>query len=100
MPLYPSPMGHTTHRPSGWSSIDRRPLMQNAHGLARNARTHFASYREALSYGLRAAWMSAKSRQQIQSLSLQAAQTVPLTARQIQASRRATRRCGSSLWAS
>jgi hypothetical protein len=75
--------------------------MRDAHQIAKKARGHFASYHEALAYGLRTAWMSAKSRRQIQSLAIQAGRpAIPFTAAQIEASRRATRRCGASLWAS
>ena len=37
-------------------SIDRAALMRRAHQIARQARPHIGSYREALSYGLKAAW--------------------------------------------
>jgi hypothetical protein len=101
MPLYPTVMGYTSLRSKDWPAIDRKALMRDAHKIAHGARAYFDSYRQALAYGLRAAWMSAKSRQQIQSLNHQVGQPVaPLTARQIEASRRATRQCGSSLWAS
>jgi hypothetical protein len=101
MALYPTSMGYTSRRPQNWPTIDRRALMRDAHQIANRFRPHFSGYREAVAYGLRAAWMSAKSRQQIQSLNRQAGQpATPFTAKQIEASRRATRRCGSSLWAS
>lgn len=101
MALYPTPMGYSSRRPQNWPAIDRRALMRDAHQIASGARPHFSSYREALAYGLRAAWKSAKVRQEIQSLSIQTGQpAVPHTAAQIKASRHATRRCGSSLWAS
>jgi hypothetical protein len=94
-------MGYTNRRPQNWPKIDRRALMRDAHQIARNFRTKFATYREAIAYGLWTAWLSAKSRQQIQSLNRQVDQPAgPLTTRQIEASRRATRRCGASLWAS
>jgi hypothetical protein len=97
--LYPTPMGYTNRRPQNWPKIDRRALMRDAHQIARNFRTKFATYREAIAYGLWAAWLSAKSRQQIQSLNRQVGSpAAPLTAKQIAASRRATRQCGSSLW--
>jgi hypothetical protein len=38
------------------AAIDRAALMRRAHAIARQARPHMASYREALAYGLRAAW--------------------------------------------
>jgi hypothetical protein len=101
MALYPTPMGYTSRRPKDWLAIDRAALMRDAHRIAKSFLSHFGAYGKALAYGLRAAWMSAKSRQQIQSLNRQVDQPVaPLTARQIEASRRATRQCGSSLWAS
>lgn len=97
---YPTLTDPTTERPQYWPSIDRGALMRDAHRVAKSFRHHFASYRGAMAYGLRAAWMSAKSRQQIQALNRQVGRPAsPLTARQIEASRRATRRCGSSLWA-
>jgi hypothetical protein len=99
--LYPNPMGYTTRRPVGFPSIDRAALMRDAHRIACDARPHFSSYREALAYGLRAAWKSAKVRQEIQSLAIQAGTpAVPFTAAQVRASRLATRRTGASLWAS
>jgi hypothetical protein len=98
--LYPNPMGYTTRRPTGFPSIDRTALMRDAHRIAGGARPHFSRYREALAYGLRAAWMSAKSRQTIQSLAIQTGTpAVPFTAAQVKASRIATRRTGASLWA-
>jgi hypothetical protein len=98
--LYPNPMGYTTRRPAGFPSINRAALMRDAHRIASGARAHFSNYREALAYGLRAAWMSAKSRQEMQSLAIQAGTpAVPLTAAQVKASRIATRRTGASLWA-
>jgi hypothetical protein len=101
MPVYPTSMGYTNRRPKDWPAIDRAALMRDAHQIARNFRTKFTGYREAMAYGLWAAWLSAKSRQAIQSLAIQAGPTrAPLTKAQIEASRRATRQCGSSLWAS
>jgi hypothetical protein len=74
--------------------------MRDAHRIAQSFRPHFPSYGQALAYGLWAAWKSAKVRCEFQSLNRQVGQpAVPFTARQIEASRRATRRCGSSLWA-
>jgi hypothetical protein len=99
--LYPSLMGLISQRPKDWPSIERRALMRDAHRIAKSFRASFPSYRQALAYGLSAAWRSAKSRREIQSLAIQAGPiTVPLTQKQIDASRRATRCCGSSLWAS
>jgi hypothetical protein len=70
--LYSNLMGFTTRRPADFPAIDRATLMRDAHQVARKARSHFANYHEALAYGLRTAWMSAKSRRQIQSLAIQA----------------------------
>jgi hypothetical protein len=56
MQLYPGPMGPTTDRPQYWPSIDRGAVMRDAHRVAKRFRHHFASYREALAYGLRAAF--------------------------------------------
>jgi hypothetical protein len=98
--LYLNPMGYTIRRPVGLPSINRAALMRDAHRIAGGARPHFSSYREALAYGLRAAWKSAKVRQDIQSLAIQAGTpAVALTAAQVKASRIAMRRTGASLWA-
>jgi hypothetical protein len=100
-PVYLNLLGYTTRRPADFPTIDRAELMRDAHQIAQKARGHFANYREALADGLRIAWMSAKSRRQVQSLAIQAGRpAVPFTAAQIEASRRTTRRCGASLWAS
>jgi hypothetical protein len=64
---YMSLIGYTSRRPESFPTIDRAALMRDAHQIARRSRAHFATYAEALAYGLRAAWMSAKSRRQIQS---------------------------------
>jgi hypothetical protein len=75
--------------------VDRRALMQNAHRIARQARPHMASYRQALAYGLRAAWgLIATSRE----FAAVRARVVPVvhTAEQLAASRAATRRVGAS----
>lgn len=99
--MYATLMGYTDKRPVELPPIDRQALMVDAHRLAECFRNYFASYREALAYGLTAAWKSLIVRREFLSLNLQAGKpTVPYTAAQIAASRRATRRCGSSLWAS
>jgi hypothetical protein len=99
--MFVTPMGYTTRRPKDLPPLDRAALMRDAHLIARGAQGHFATYREALAYGLFAAWKSAIVRREFQSLSRQVGQpATPLTAKDIAASRRATRRCGSSLWAS
>lgn len=98
---FATPMGFANKRPADYPALDRVALMRDAHPIAKASRSHFGSYREALAYGLQAAWLSAKSRQQIQSLATQAGRpAIPFTAAQIEASRTATRRCGASLWAS
>jgi hypothetical protein len=77
------------------SAIDRRALMQNAHRIARQARPYMASYREALAYGLRAAWGQVHVARSFAAVRARVQPRV-LTADQIAASRAATRRCGSS----
>jgi hypothetical protein len=74
-------------------AIDRRALMQNAHRIARQARRF--SYREALAYGLRAAWGQVEVARSFAAVRARVQSRV-LTADQIDASRAATRRCGSS----
>lgn len=96
--LYMTPLGYTNRRPVGLPSIDRGALMRCAHQVAKRMRSNFGSYREALAYGLRAAWAQAKVAQTFRSLRAQVA-PVQHTASQIAASRHATRRTGSS-WAS
>jgi hypothetical protein len=94
-------MGFTTKRPPSYPAIDCAALMRDAHQIARASRAHFGSYRQAFAVALRVAWLSAKSRQTIRALAVQAGMpSVPFTAAQIAASRHATRRCGASLWAS
>jgi hypothetical protein len=97
--LYMTPLGYTNRRPAGLPSIDRRALMRYAHNVAERLRAQFGTYREALSAGLRAAWAQAKVAQTFRSLRAQVA-PVQHSAAQIEASRQATRRTGSSLWAS
>ena len=93
-------MGKINRRPEGFPKIDRAALMRDAHRVARSFRQVSGSYRQALAYGLWAAWKSAKSRQHIRSLAVQAARpAVPFTAAQLARGRQATRQCGSSLWA-
>jgi hypothetical protein len=76
-------------------AIDRRALMQNAHRIARQARPYMASYREALAYGLRAAWGQVEIARSFAAVRARV-QPRTCTAEQIDASRAATRRCGSS----
>jgi hypothetical protein len=68
------PMGYTSRRPSGYPPLDRHALMANAHRIARSFSQHFATYREALAYGLAAAWRQNRSARTIQSLALSVAQ--------------------------
>jgi hypothetical protein len=97
--LHMTPLGYTNRRPAGLPSIDRAVLMRCAHQVAKRMRPNFGTYREALAYGLRAAWGQAKVAQTFRSLRDQVA-PVQHSASQIEASRQATRRTGSSLWAS
>jgi hypothetical protein len=94
--LYHTPIGLSTRRPDvDLPSIDRRALMQNAHRIAIRFRPHMASYREALTYGLRTAWEQYRV---ARSFAMLRAQVKPRThtAAEVEASRQATRRCGSS----
>jgi hypothetical protein len=75
--------------------IDRRALMQNAHRIARQARPYMGSYREALAYGLRAAWGQIATAREFAAVRARV-QPSTLTADQIAASRAATRRVGAS----
>ena len=97
--LHLTPLGFTSRRPAGLPPIDRAALLRAAHAIARQFRTHYATYAEALSYGLATAWAQVKAARTIQALRAQVA-PVQHTAAQINASRAATRRCGASLWAS
>lgn len=95
-PLYHTPLGYSSKRPNVvLPPIDRAALMRNAHRIAKGYLKYVGSYREALSYGLKAAWQSYNTAQSIAMLN---AQVKPrqLTAAEIAASRAATRRCGSS----
>jgi hypothetical protein len=64
-------MGYTTRRPADYPTIDRAALMRSAHALAQRTRARFATYREALSHGLRAAWQQAEVTRSINSLARQ-----------------------------
>jgi hypothetical protein len=93
---YLTPLGYSSHRPAvDIPPIDRSALMQAAHAIARKSRQHFASYREALAYGLTAAWKQVKSARSIRMLSAQVERR-DHSVQEIAASRAATRRCGSS----
>jgi hypothetical protein len=76
-------------------AIDRAALLRRAHQIARQARPHMGSYREALAYGLKAAWGMLATRREFTEVRARVAPRV-LTPKQIAASRAATRRCGSS----
>jgi hypothetical protein len=95
--LYMTTLGYTSRRPATLPPINRGALMRDAHRVAKQFRAHYGSYRDALAYGLSAAWAQVKATRNIQSLALQVG-PAQHTAAQIKASRAATRRCGSSLW--
>jgi hypothetical protein len=73
-------MGYTSRRPADYPAIDRAALMRAAHALAQRTRARLATYREALSHALRAAWQQAKATQRINSLAQQAAHGAPTDA--------------------
>lgn len=98
-PLYATPLGYTNRRPDDYPAIDRATLMRDAHRIARDFRPHYDSHRQALAYGLCAAWGQVKVAREITSLRAQVAR-VEHSAAELKASRAATRRTGSSLWAS
>ena len=77
------------------STLDRAALMRRAHQIAKQARPHMASYREALVYGLRAAWGLLATRREFAAVRARVQPRV-LTADQRAASERTTRRCGAS----
>src|SRR5712671_2462340 len=56
--LYMNLMGYTTRRPANFPVLDRRAVMVEAHRIAKRVRSHYASYRAALAYGLDVAWKS------------------------------------------
>jgi hypothetical protein len=94
--LFHTPAGLSTQRPAVvLPPIDRAALMRRAHHIAKEARPHMASYREALAYGLRAAWGLVATSREFAAVRARVA-PVAHTAEQIAASRAATRRCGSS----
>jgi hypothetical protein len=69
--------------------------MRRAHAIARQARPHMPSYREALAYGLKATWGLVATRREFAAVRARVQPRV-LTAEQRAASERATRRCGAS----
>jgi hypothetical protein len=89
----PSPTFSTIQadRPASLPAIDRSALMRRAHAIARKARPHMASYREALAYGPRAAWGLVATAREFAAVRARVA-PVTHTAEQIAA----TRRCGAS----
>jgi hypothetical protein len=89
-------MGWTSRRPDiDLPPIDRAALMRDA--TARKLRRNFESYREALAYGLSIAWKQINLARSIMMLKAQVApRSAPLTSAQLEASRLATRRTGSS----
>ncbi len=94
--LFHTPAGLSTKRPVvDLPPIDRSALMRRAHQIARQARPHMASYREALAYGMRAAWGLVATSREFAMLRAQVAHRT-VTPEQIAASRAATRRCGTS----
>jgi hypothetical protein len=94
--LFHTPAGLSIKRPDvTLPPIDRSALLRNAHRIARQARPHTNSYREALAYGLRAAWGLVATSREFAAVRARVAPVVH-TAEQIAASRAATRRCGAS----
>jgi hypothetical protein len=94
--IYHTPLGLSAKRPDvEMPAIDRRALMENAHRIATRMRPHMGSYREALAYGLKAAWAQVNVARSIMMLNAQVKRR-EYSAAEIAASRRATRRCGSS----
>lgn len=94
--LYPTPLGLSTVKPDvEITPIDRVLVATRAHKIAAAARHHVPSYRSALSYGFRTAWEQGKV---AQSFAMLRAQIKPRehTAADLEASRTATRRVGSS----
>jgi hypothetical protein len=76
-------------------AIDRSAIMRRAHAIARQARPHMASYREALQYALKSVWGLIATRREFAAVRVRV-QPRTFTADQLAASRAATRRCGSS----
>src|SRR4051812_42683858 len=69
--LYMTPAGYTEKRPANFPAVDRRAVMREAHVIAKRFRLHYGSYREALAYGLTAAWGGNWSNRMMQSVALQ-----------------------------
>lgn len=69
--LYMTAIGYTEKRPANFPAVDRRAVMREAHVIAKRFRQHYGSYREALAYGLTAAWGGNWSNRMMQSVALQ-----------------------------
>lgn len=94
--VYHTPLGLSTVKPDvEITPIDRVLVATRAHKIAAAARPRSPDYRSALSYGFRAAWEQGKV---AQSFAMLRAQVKPRehSASDIEASRAATRRVGSS----
>jgi hypothetical protein len=72
---YLTPMGYTDKRPANFPALDRRAVMVEAHRIAARFRPYHASYREALAYGLAAAWKANWSARIARSLANQVSHT-------------------------
>jgi hypothetical protein len=75
--LYMTPLGYTDKRPANFPALDRRAVMVEAHRIAKRFRPYHASYREALAYGLAAAWKANWSARITRSLANQVSQVAP-----------------------
>jgi hypothetical protein len=73
--LYMNPMGYTDKRPANFPALNRRAVMVEAHRIAARFRPYYASYREALAYGLAAAWTANCSARITRSLANQVSHT-------------------------
>ncbi len=94
--VYYTPLGLSSKRPNvDIPPIDHRVVMQDAHVIAARFRPYHPSYRAALIYGLKAAIERARVRQSFAMINAQVAPRA-LSAADIEASHRATRRVGSS----
>jgi len=96
MRTYYTPLGLSTVKPAvDITPIDRKVIATKAHKIAAGVRPRVESYRVALAYGFRTAWEQGKV---LQSFAMLRAQMKPRehTAAEIERSRAATRRVGSS----
>lgn len=78
--LYMNAMGYTEKRPANFPAVDRGAVMREAHIIAKRFRQHYGSYREALAYGLAAAWGRNWSNRMIQSVASQVPRPVATAA--------------------